>query len=155
FGAPGAPPGPAPGPFAAPIPGPFAAPAPSPGMTAKVPPQRTMLGVAMPGIAPLSPGAPDRAPPPAWGAQQPFVPASPTQIAAAQGALPPASAPLPLVTPGGSRSSRSTGERSSRSRSRNIRPGLFALFGGLAFATAAAGFALLWHSPQPLSAAAT
>jgi hypothetical protein len=114
--------------------------------------KRTMLGVAIPGIAPLAPGVakPSRSsyPPPvaptapgiapsapyAPGDQQPYVPG-------AQNAYEASRDPSPRRT-------------SRPPKPRSYGSALIALLGGLLLAAGAAAFALLWRSPAPLRAEA-
>jgi hypothetical protein len=94
-----------------------------------------MLGVAMPGIAPLHPGAP---PEPAW---------SPPADAA-----PAAYAPPPAAEPWAPPSAPSRREPRAPAQAEPKSPALIALAAGGALALGAIAFALLWKNPPPLTA---
>jgi hypothetical protein len=113
---------------------------PAPGPAKKLPPHRsTMLGVAMPGIAPLAPGVakddplpfqPESGSPSAVDDQRPRVdPSLPEPVRPG----PRGAAPEPPTSP--------------------LRhPAVLAIFAALLLALGAAAFALLWRSPAPLRA---
>jgi hypothetical protein len=115
--------------------------------------KRTMLGVAIPGIAPLAPGVPKEPsrssyPPPVGPTSQAVAPVP--YSATAQSPY----APSP---PGPYEATRDASARpSSRPppKRRTHGSALIALFGGLVLAAGAAAFALLWRSPAPLRAEA-
>src|SRR5258705_13651665 len=101
-----------------------------------------MLGVAMPGIAPLAPGGPKEPPIDANAGAPP---------APWQGGYAPPPGPAPFQPP------------PDESRSRSARPpdsarpqmsAAIALVSGLVLAAGAAAFAFLWRSPAPLRAEA-
>ena len=121
--------------------------------------KRTMLGVAIPGIAPLAPGVPKEPsrssyPPPAYGAapSAPHVPGAPSPHGHA-----PHNNPYAQPAPSPYEPARDAGARpSSRPppKPRSYGSALIALLGGLILAAGAAAFALLWRSPAPLRAEA-
>jgi hypothetical protein len=125
-------------------PPPAATPPPREAPSSQFPPhKKTVLGVAIPGIAPLAPGISKEPAPPPYTAPPPAPPPP-----GAWG--PPASEPYPgppadfLPAPPGRQVRR---ERSS--------PGAaIAIVAGLLLAAGAAAFALLWRSPAPLRAEA-
>jgi hypothetical protein len=113
--------------------------------------KRTMLGVAMPGIAPLTPGV----------AKQPSQSSYPPPAMSAQGIAPsaqyapaasPPYAPSPPYEVGVEPAARASSRPPPKPRSQGS--ALIAVFGSLILAAGAAAFALLWRNPQPLRAEA-
>ncbi|HKQ70603.1 MAG TPA: hypothetical protein VJT73_14750 [Polyangiaceae bacterium] len=110
--------------------------------------KKTVLGVAMPGIAPLAPGVPkepERSPVAAYAPQA--VGPSPTTTAWSPSAPTPSWHPEPTSHP------RVLARSEPRARTSN-RSAAIAIVGGLVLAGGAVAFAFLWRSPPPLRAEA-
>jgi hypothetical protein len=123
--------------------------------------KRTVLGVAIPGIAPLTPGVakePSRSsfPPPAFGPAQgaastPYAPSAQHPYApTSHSAYAPGQQPYEV----GREPSARPSSRPPPPKRKSYGSALIALLSGLLLAAIAAAFALLWHNPAPLRAEA-
>ncbi len=110
------------------------------------PAKKTVLGVAMPGIAPLAPGVPKPSPPPS-----PYPPHRSDFPSEMEASGPPIGMPPSEPWEEPPRPARSPSRPRAR---RSERSATLAIASGLVLAAGAAAFALLWRSPAPLRAEA-
>jgi len=112
-----------------------------------LPLQKTVMGLAMPGVAPLSPGVPKPSPPPMTYPQTSTGYETELEASGPPIGMPPSE---PWEEP--PRAQRSSSRPPNRSRAE--RSATIAIASGLVLAVGVASFALLWRSPAPIRAEA-